>query len=350
MSMLAALVKGFLSIPAALYYVVQKGHESAYRTGLLKAQKAPIPVISVGNLLLGGSGKTPFTIYLANLLYKCGLQPAIVSRGYRGAYRADYLVVGDGGAGRPLVEPAECGDEPYLISSRLPHIPVLVGRKRIHPLLAAKKLFDCDLAVLDDGFQHMQLTRDVDIVLLNGSEDAIFPQGKLREPLSALKRADMVIIVGRDTRLPVAASPYLFHLPCFRCEHKPTELIGFANWKHPDELRDRDVILVSGIAHPHRFRETAEQIGWNVKRHIEYSDHHRFTDKELQDVLAQSGDLPVIFTEKDWVKLPDRFRLSGRAGALRIEVMMHDESEFVETLQMITGLALRISQDTAAPQ
>lgn len=348
MSTLAALVKGFLSIPAAMYSVVQKSHASAYRIGLLKVWTAPIPVISVGNLLLGGSGKTPFTIYLANLLHRCGLQPAVVSRGYRGTYRADYLVVGDGSTGRPLVNPVESGDEPYLISSRLPHIPVLVGRKRIHPVVAANKLFGCNVVVLDDGFQHLQLARDADIVLLNGSEVAMFPRGRLREPFSALKRADLVIIVGQHTRLPVVALPYLSDLPCFRCEHKPTELIGFDNWQHPDELRGCDVILMSGIAHPHRFRKTAEQIGWNVRRHYEFPDHHSITEKELHDVLAQTGDLPVIFTEKDWVKLPDRLQLSGQAGALRIEVLMHDETKLLHALQKVTGLTLHIPQDVEA--
>jgi tetraacyldisaccharide 4'-kinase len=343
MDMLASLVKGLLSIPAAVYSVVQKSHESAYQIGILKVRTAPIPVVSVGNLLLGGSGKTPFTIYLANLLQTCGLQPAVVSRGYRGAYRADYLVVGDGGAGRPLVEPAECGDEPYLISSRLPRIPVLVGRKRIDPIVAAKELFGCNVVVLDDGFQHIQLARDADIVLLNGSEDAMFPRGSLREPLSALKRADMIIIVERDARLPVDAAPYVSDLPSFRCEHKPSELIGFDNWKHPGDLKGREVILASGIAHPHRFRKTAEHVGWNVKRHYEFQDHHNLTDEELHDLLAQAGDLPVIFTEKDWVKLPEWLRLSEPTGALRIDVIMHDESEFLRTLQKVTGLGLQIS-------
>ena len=196
MSIFTALAKGFLSIPASMYYAVQKGHESAYLSGLLKAQKAPIPVISVGNLLLGGSGKTPFAIYLADLFYKHGLRPAIVSRGYKGSYQEDYLVVGDGGAEGPLAEPTECGDEPYLISSRLPHVPVIVGRKRIHPVVAAHKLFGSDVAILDDGFQHLGLARNADIVLINGSEDAMFPLGRLREPISALKRANLVVIVG----------------------------------------------------------------------------------------------------------------------------------------------------------
>ena len=260
MGLLAALTRGLLTVPAAMYFCVQKCHELAYRNGIWKAHKAPIPVISVGNLLLGGSGKTPFVIYLAELIHKYGLQPAVISRGYRGSYKADYLVVGDGRSDEPLVEPFDCGDEPYLISSRLPHIPVLVGRRRIHPVVAANKLFGCNVVVLDDGFQHIRLARDADIVLLNGSEDAMFPLGSLREPKSALRRADIIILSGREAHIPDVATLYVSGLPSFRCEHKPTELIGFENWKHPDDLKGQDVILASGIAHPHRFRKTAEHI------------------------------------------------------------------------------------------
>ena len=183
--------------------------------GFLSQRKAPVPVISVGNLLLGGAGKTPFVIFLAGMLKNRGLKPAVVSRGYRGTSRAPYLVVGDGSSGEPLVGPDVCGDEPYLIAKRLPDVPVIVGRKRIYPVRAAHELFGCNVVVLDDGFQHLPLKRDADIVLLNGSEDHMFPWGRLREPLSALRRADIVMLMARGT-IPASAVDYV-RGPVFNC-------------------------------------------------------------------------------------------------------------------------------------
>ena len=176
--------------------------------GVLSQRKASVPVISVGNLLLGGTGKTPFVIFLAGMLGNRRLKPTVVSRGYTGTSRAPYLVVGDGSSGEPLVGPDACGDEPYLIAKRLPDVPVIVGRKRICPVRAAHELFGCNVVVLDDGFQHLPLKRDADIVLMNGSEDHMFPWGRLREPLSALRRADIVMLMAGGT-IPAAAVDYV---------------------------------------------------------------------------------------------------------------------------------------------
>ena len=335
MSKASAFAKPLLNIPAALYWIVQKGHETAFRIGALKAQTAPVPVISVGNIMLGGSGKTPFTIYLADLLRKKGRRPAIVSRGYKGSYEANYLVVGDGASAGPSVGPDESGDEPYLMATRLPHVPVLVGRKRIHPATAAHELFNCDVVVLDDGFQHLRLSRDVDIVLLSGAEHAMFPKGNLREPLSALKRADIIVTAVKDGGVSSKIERLITGLPRYTCGHEPTELIGMENRSRPEDLVDCDVTLISGIAGPKRFRKTAERIGWRVKSHVIFPDHHVFTEPELEEALAQADDTPVIFTEKDWVKLPERFRELRQTGALRISVTTPHEAELMQSLECL---------------
>jgi tetraacyldisaccharide 4'-kinase len=170
-------LKALLSIPAAGYHAVQKVREKAYLWGLLSGKKAPGPVISVGNLVLGGSGKTPFVIYLAEMLGNKGWKPGVVSRGYRGSNRLPYFVVGDGMSPEPQAGPSICGDEPFLIANRLPQVPVIIGRRRIDPVSAAANIFGCNIIVLDDGFQHLPLQRDVDIVLLTGAEDRMFPLG-----------------------------------------------------------------------------------------------------------------------------------------------------------------------------
>ena len=259
------------------------------------------------------------------------------AEGYRGTYRKDYLIVSEGshgGRGYPLVEPAVCGDEPFLMAKRLPHIPVVVGRTRIHPVRAAREQLGCNVAVLDDGFQHLPLKRTADMVLLNGTEDAMFPLGRLREPLSALRRATVIVLVGADARLPESAKAYLGTVPVFQCSHHPVGVHrGFSDpLQAVDVFSGTRVLLASAIANPSRFRDTAESLGWEVMDHVVFQDHHRITDTEMAALLKRAGDHPVVVTEKDWVKLPRKGTHSGRVWALRIEANVEEEAALCATL------------------
>lgn len=340
----STLKKAFLSPPAAGYAAVQRIRERAYASGFFESVGASLPVVSVGNLVMGGSGKTPFVIYLAELMSNSGIRPAIISRGYKGRSRATVLVVGEGRSRSPRVGPVESGDEPYLMAARLPNVPVLTGARRILPIEVSKRLFQCKVAILDDGFQHLQLRRDVDIVLLNGLEDAMFPLGSLREPLSALGRAHMVGLVGTEAPIPAAAESFVRGKPIFRCQVVPIAVLRGGRIEPLDQMIGKDVILVSGIAHPVRFQKTVEALGCTVVRHSIFRDHHVFSQRELREFLAEAGDTPVLFTEKDWVKLPDWFTESRRVAALRIGIAMQNEAEFREKLkQFISGAWPEIS-------
>ncbi|MFH1113153.1 MAG: tetraacyldisaccharide 4'-kinase [Pseudomonadota bacterium] len=329
------LRKALLLLPAAGYYGVQKLREKAYSLGLFKGEQGPVPVVSVGNILLGGSGKTPFVIFLAQRLAEMGLKPAVVSRGYRGRYHERYLVVSTGipDHDASLPGPEVCGDEPFLMARRLPGIPVIVGRRRIHPVRAAHDLFGCSVVVLDDGFQHLPLKRTVDVVLLNGMEDFMFPLGNLREPLSSLRRADAVVLVGEGT-VPAAARPYLDEVPVFRCRQHPVGVHqGFSSsLSGPELFAGRDVMLASAIAHPARFRAACEALQWRVTAHRTFPDHHALADADLEDLLKGTTRLPVVVTEKDWVKLPDPAKRTGRIWALQIDMRMEDEASFGDRL------------------
>ena len=329
------LVPILKAVPAAIYYAVQKSRAEAYRAGLLQREKAPIAVISVGNLVLGGSGKTPFVIYLAEMMLRRGLKPAVVSRGYRGSNRAPYLVVSDGVSNGPLVDSSVSGDEPFLIASRLPSVPVLVGRRRIHPVTAAYRLFAIDTVILDDGFQHLALHRNADIVLLSGAEDRMFPLGSLREPLSALERADVMVTTGSTAALPAAASRYVGHAPIFCCPTVPVKVWRDGWQREPKHYSGQDVVLLSGIARPQRFRATAESLGWRVVRHLTFPDHYRVTDEELRAILRAAPQTPIVVTEKDWVKLPAWAKEAGRMSALRIGMRMDEEELFWATLEKL---------------
>jgi len=295
-----------------------------------------MPVVSVGNLVMGGSGKTPFTIYLAELLLERGFKPAVVSRGYRGTNRERFLVVGDGSSGEPLVGPSKSGDEPFLMAKRLPNVPVLIGRRRIDAIEAAKRLFACNIAVLDDGFQHLSLQRDADIALLNGTEDSMFPLGSLREPISALNRADIVVLMGSSEMTKYSALHYADTSSVFRCHLLPISLgknIRKQAHLSPSEYAGREVVLVSGIANPGRFRATAEDLDWQVVDQLIYPDHYVFSDAELREILVQYHDIPIVVTEKDWVKLPEWFKNESQVLVLRIHVVIEDEEAFWAALR-----------------
>jgi tetraacyldisaccharide 4'-kinase len=330
MSFLSTLAKPFLSLPCGGYFAVQKTREFLYRKCLLNADRAPIPVVSVGNILMGGSGKTPFVIYLAELLHTNGFKVAVVSRGYRGTNNSPYLVVGDGESEEPRVPPHVAGDEPFLIAERLPFVPVLVGRQRIHPVTAASQLFAADVVVLDDGFQHLPLRRDLDIVIVNGTEDAMFPLGRLREPISALRRADAAVLTSNTARVSEKVSPFLEGKPVFRARTEAIGLVGLSGMSAPADLAGHDVVLVSGIANPERFGDLARELGWKVVRHVRFPDHHAYRDAELSRILSEAGSSPVVFTEKDWVKLPASVKQTGKVAALRVGMVVEKEEDLLK--------------------
>jgi tetraacyldisaccharide 4'-kinase len=171
-----------------------------YKRGTLKTRKLPCRVISIGNLTLGGTGKTPMVVAVAGFLSENRKRPAVVSRGYGRQDETRILVVSDGRS--LLVDARTGGDEPVLIGSKLSDVPVVVGNKRYEAAQYALKLFNPDIVILDDGFQHLQLRRDLDIVLVDAADPfgngKLFPAGILREPVTALRRAHAVVITRAD--------------------------------------------------------------------------------------------------------------------------------------------------------
>ncbi len=321
------------SLPAVAYYLVQKTREKAYEYGRLQAQSVTAPVISIGNIVMGGSGKTPMTLFLANKLSERGHKPAIVSRGYKGTNAAPSLIVGMGDGKGPLVPPEVCGDESYLMAASATHIPVIVGAKRINPCRTAIEL-SANVILLDDGFQHMQLQRDVNIVMISGAEDRMFPLGRLREPLSALKRADRVL-APVPSRIPARLQRYLADKPVFGYCVLPESLLGVNGAEAPAVLAGRDVTLFSGVARPERFRATVERLGARVVEHRIFPDHHVFTATELENLVQSAGGAELVCTEKDWVKLTRAFTERSNVKALRITVSVNDEDAFVSAIEAL---------------
>jgi tetraacyldisaccharide 4'-kinase len=313
---------------------------------MFRSCKPPIKVISVGNLVHGGSGKTPVVIRLAERLASIGLLPAVISRGYGGSNRDDFSIVTDGISEEPFHGPTVVGDEPFLIACRLRGVPVLVGRKRIHPVLAAVNLFESNVVILDDGFQHLSLERDLNLLVLVGNEHKMLPLIELRESISAAQRAN-ALMVPRHAIVPEAFKS-LKNKPIFRFGQKPVGLLcskRFSEIVPPDTLRGRSVQLVSAIARPERFAQTARDLGWDVVTHVVHRDHHFFSNRELEHILNETPSLDTVFTEKDWVKLPDWFINKDNTWALRIDTEIDDEADFTHFVMRL--IAPRVSDEVS---
>jgi tetraacyldisaccharide 4'-kinase len=302
-----------LLLASWVYGIVVRVRAALYRCGVAKRAKLPVRIVSVGNLTVGGTGKTPLVIYLARALHAGGLNVAVVARGYGGSKEKTGGVVSDGST--VFMTPAEAGDEPVMVAGELSGIPMLVGRRRAAIGLEAKNRFGTDVLILDDAFQHMSVEREVDIVLVDGRNGfgnaRLFPRGPLREPLSALRRASCVIVTkvhdsveGKDVEKAVSrAAPAV---PCFRTRYRAARLIEMPSGRNytPAYLTGKRVATLAGIADPGYFAKLVTDCGGRITASIHFPDHHRYNRRDLQRVRDRSlkGDI-VVTTKKDYVKL-----------------------------------------------
>lgn len=307
---------------AALFAVGVGLRDLGYRSGLLRSHVAGLPVVSVGNLTVGGTGKTPLTLWLARRLAARGYRVAILSRGYRGSATAPTVVSrGDG-----LEVPVELvGDEAAMLAKCFAG-PVLVSRRRAAGVVLARRL-GCDVVVLDDGFQHRALARDFDLVIVSSRHGSMLPAGPMREPWRALRRADAVALAIRgEEEAPPALPPAVAALPIgrFVVRFRPNALVLSSSglWEEMPigRISGARVVAVAAIAEPLAFYQTLRGWGADVKEIFEFPDHHAYTSADWQRMSrhTQSVDF-VVTTEKDLVKL-ERFPFArGKLVAVRIE-------------------------------
>lgn len=312
-----------------------------YRTGLLAPRKARIPVVSVGNLAVGGTGKTPFTLWLAQRLEARGLRVGIVLRGYGGRRRAAVTVVSQGAG--PLFSADDVGDEAVMLARSFRGV-VIASARRIDGANMAAEL-GCQVVVLDDGFQHRALARACDLVLVDNRHRGLLPAGPLRERVSALRRADAVLEVHRGEegrrllKLPRAARGK----PVFSVRIEPSCLIerrGKQFIQRPlGFLAGKRVVAVCGIGQPDAFYELIRQWEAEIAEIYEYRDHHRYTREDWQHIMQRGRqEHLIVTTEKDQVKL-DAFPFpTGQLVALRIEPRVEREAELIELVMKRTGM------------
>lgn len=305
---------------SSLYGWAMTCRAQLYAAGRLKSCRAPAPVISVGNLTVGGTGKTPVVRLLAEHLLAMGRRPAILSRGYGGRRsRMPRRVPGD----RRGQFAAEYGDEPCFLAASLPSVPVYVGTRRAASARRAMEVDGADVLVLDDGFQHLPMARDLNLCLLGPDllpeSLRVLPSGPLREPREALGRADLIWVnADADAQLGAVDEQWPT-LPTGAPEawvgavREPAGLVRFGpeggRTPVPDaELAGKRVLALSGIARPERFAGTVRQYGAEPVSLRAFPDHHRFTPGELAGVFQEAvlADVhAVVTTEKDATRLRD---------------------------------------------
>jgi tetraacyldisaccharide 4'-kinase len=317
----------FLSVASRLYGLAARARTARYRGGRSPVRRLPCKVISIGNITVGGVGKTPMTQWLAARLRDAGHRVAVVSRGYGGGAEKRSGVVSDGR--KMLMDPEMAGDEPYMTAARLPGVPVLVGRDRCASGLRAVSRFDCGVVLLDDGFQHLKLERDLDLVLMDAARPLgngrLLPRGPLREPPGALSRAHGIVLTRCDEArsFPAIVDRYAPGTPVFKSVHTPYPHLFLPAGRAParfaetvtnpaetlSALRGRRVMGFSGIARNDAFEKTLRRLAVETVGFMGFSDHHRYAGADLRAVLKtaedRSADL-LATTEKDWVRLADR--------------------------------------------
>jgi tetraacyldisaccharide 4'-kinase len=295
-----------------------------YDIGFLKTRRAACRVISIGNLTVGGTGKTPITIFLAEQHRARGIAVGVVSRGYGRADRSAIIPVSDGK--RLLATPEAAGDEPYFIAERLREVPVVVAIDRLAGCRWLIERCGVEVILLDDGFQHLALHRDLNLLLCDArhpfGNGHLLPRGPLREPPSEAKRADVVIL----TRAADEVADPLLQKTTLRCAFEPTALVHLATGEicKIEALVGQSVFAFCGIAHPDPFFDLLERVGAVVeKRHV-FPDHHPYGADDLIHLQKESGRWRTITTEKDAVKIKRMCPEAWDIWAVRIEAKLSD--------------------------
>src|SRR6185295_19435602 len=273
--------------------------EKLYKSGLFRTMQLNYPVVSVGNLTLGGTGKTPLGVALAERFRNDGFRPVVLSRGYKRSSKG-VLVVSRGTG--PLVGWGASGDEPFLIAQRVSGVSVVVGADRYEAGRIAEREGLGDVFILDDGFQHRGLFREIDLVTIDPVEwaenEKLLPRGRWREPRSAIVRAHAACVQEK----PGWAMP-LLPIPSFRIQTAFDGIYKGCERLDPETLRGQAVVAFAGIAKPQRFFEALESMGIPLRRRIEFRDHHAYTPQDIRSISGTGENDILITTEKDSVRL-----------------------------------------------
>jgi len=341
---LTALIAAGLRVVSILYRGWQELRTAAYSVGLLRSVRIPRPVISIGNLTLGGTGKTPTVMTVCRVLLAQGHRPAVLSRGYGGRIGKKVRVVSRSTASDQ--GPDEVGDEPCLMADRLLGVPVVVSSDRVAAARYALETLHPDIFVLDDGYQHHRLKKDLNLLVMDSVEpfgnDHVFPRGTLRESSGQVCRADAVLLthVGQPAEteeLQKFIRRYRSDMPIFTSRHRIVEFIPFGSGSALpfENIKGFRLLAVSGIGQPDRFLRMLQEGGAEVAAEFLYPDHYQFQPKDLDEIEAEAKRLEagrIVTTEKDAVRIKKLGRSMEAWWTARLELVIDRPDAFESML------------------
>ena len=359
------LILGFLRGCSYLYEYGVRLKLAMYDMGIKKKEKLDCCVISIGNITVGGTGKTPTAQKMADLIKRMGYRVVILNRGYRSHWDKEIGVVSDGN--KIFMTAYEAGDEAYLMAKTLPGIPVVIGKNRAITGKYAVEKLNAEVIIMDDGYQHWHLERDLDVVLVDTlnmfGNGCVLPRGMLREPLENLNRGDLFLLTKTDQssvlsrmQLRKTIERYNAKAPVVESVHHPKNFVEIADWykgitqNHMDlsELEGKNVMVFSAIGNPSSFEQTLSSIGLNIKEAVRYPDHHDYGMLEMQYILERASShkaVAMITTSKDAVKIPTEFIYSSREIPLYILNMDIQVTDGFEEFKECVLNAIKKEQD-----
>jgi tetraacyldisaccharide 4'-kinase len=314
----AALLRGLLACGVVVYLALHKGRQLLYRIGVLRSAKLACPVVSVGNITAGGTGKTPMVEFLARWFARKNFRTAVLARGYG------------------KIDGRGTDDEDLLSEMELDNVVRMAGRDRVALGRKAAAEYRADVVIMDDGFQHYRLHRTLDIVTVDATNPfaggRLIPRGLLREGPSALRRADVVILTRTDQVSHKALTELRERLgPAVETVHKPVQVRSLWNRRTwgVEWLRGKNVYAFCGVGNPDAFRWTLESVGANVVKFRAFEDHHVYTPQDLRRMNAEAQEFMaegVVTTEKDAMRVnAEGFELSITALRVEIEITRNEE-------------------------
>ncbi|MBI3653388.1 MAG: tetraacyldisaccharide 4'-kinase [Acidobacteria bacterium] len=346
--------RALLWLPAKLYELAVRLRVVAYETDYLKAKRLDAFVISVGNLTLGGTGKTPIVNYIARYLKREDRAAAILTRGYGRASKGrrvlnwpDKKAAGEARKHPPEARYQEFGDEPLMLARALPDVPIVIDRNRYESGLFAQQEFHTEVMILDDGYQHLALERDLNILLLDATDPfgafEMVPFGRLREPLYGLKRADVVIITRADKPFDQAQTVAIIKLFCgaqipilyFYSTITTLRLLTTNEVYAASEFVGWNVVVMCGIGNPQAFSEDLLGVGINIAAEHFFQDHHPYTQADMDSAVQLTAELgadAIITTEKDATRLAGLLHGDIPIYAAQLEIASDDEVRFKSLL------------------
>ena len=341
------LVLILLSPLGWLYALGQQLRALMYQGGILKTFRLPRPVISIGNITVGGTGKTPVTARIAKDLLARGYKVAVLSRGYGGSMEGRACVVSDGKS--IMLKAVECGDEPYLLASTVTGLIVVIGSDRYAAGQLAMQ-FTPDIFLLDDGFQHLRLHRDLNILLLDYSRPfgnrMVLPAGLLRESIPAMQRADLILFT-RAPQKGAAVNIDTHGIPYCISSHTIADLVQLDTGKvlPISSCKGKKIMTFAGIADPDLFFEGLRGLGLNLVDCISYSDHEAYDEKradQLLDAMRTSAAELIVTTEKDGVKIKGLSQvLTGQILLARLDLTIDNPVNLNNKLAVLLPSVVR---------